>query len=160
MSVCSKNAKLGVPSTQATSAQQLPERAQLIDGAYYYEAIGTVNIPGSLSRLLCVTDKQLLTIYHCCGFYNVKRNCFSDTIIQGKEERQLVASLLQLCCCQEPDTTSTADTSPLSIKTTITPKFNTHTPVDKAALVMELVGEMKSPEKVMLVLFGFGNNNI
>jgi hypothetical protein len=27
-----------------------------------------------------------------------------------------VASLLQLCCCQEPDTTSTADTSPSSIK--------------------------------------------
>jgi hypothetical protein len=86
-------------------------------------------------------------------------------------ERQPVAILLKLCCCQEPGTTSTADTSPLSINATITTsnnpntskvcqKFNIHTP-DKAALVMELVGEMKSPEKVMLlVLFGLGNNNI
>jgi hypothetical protein len=30
----------------------------------------------------------------------------------------------------------------------------------KAALVMELVGEEKSLEKVMLVLFGLGNNSI
>jgi hypothetical protein len=166
-----KNAKLG-PSTEATSAQ-LPERAQLllarclillnnVDGAYYYEAIGTASIPGSLSHSLCVTDEQLMTIYRYCGFYNVKRNCFYDSIVQGfiegsnvpigitryknpttkicsllmkigqgsypskpfhqvkaqlqppshrlkKEERQLVASLLKLCCCQEPDTTSTAD---------------------------------------------------
>jgi hypothetical protein len=29
-----------------------------------------------------------------------------------------------------------------------------------AALVIDLVGEMKSPEKVMLVLFGLRNNNI
>jgi hypothetical protein len=86
------------------------------------------------------------------------------------EERQLVAILLKLCCCQEPDTNSTADTSPSSINATITTsgipnpstmcqKFNIHTP-DKAALVMELVGEMKSPEKVVLVLFGLGNSNI
>ena len=85
MSVCSKNAKLG-PSTEAASAQ-LPERAQLlfarclillkdIDGAYYYEVIRTGSIPGSLSHQLCVTDKQLMTIYRYCGFYNVKRNCF------------------------------------------------------------------------------------
>jgi hypothetical protein len=84
MSVCSKKAKLG-PSIEAASAQ-LPERAQLllarylvllddIDGAYYYEAIGTASIPGSLS--------DLLTIYCHCGFYNVKRNCFYDTIVQG-----------------------------------------------------------------------------
>jgi hypothetical protein len=76
-----------------------------------------------------------------------------------KEERQLVASLLKLCCCQEPNTTSTADTSPPSIKATIATsssipntstmcqKFNIHTP-DKAALVMELVGEIILPEKV------------
>jgi hypothetical protein len=81
------------------------------------------------------------------------------------EERQLVAILLKLFCCQEPDTNSTADTSPPSINATITTsstilnpstmyqKFNIYTP-DKAALVMELLGEMKSPEKVMLVIFG------
>jgi hypothetical protein len=92
MSACSKNAKLG-PSTEAASAQLL-ERAQLlfarclirlndIDGASFYEAIGTASIPGSLSHLLCVTDKQLMTIYRCCGFYNVKRNCFYDTTVHG-----------------------------------------------------------------------------
>ena len=91
-SVCSKNAKLG-PSTESASAQLL-ERAQLLfasclillndfDGAYYYEAIGTAGIPGSLSHQLCVTDEQLMTIYRYCGFYNVKRNCFSDTIFQA-----------------------------------------------------------------------------
>jgi hypothetical protein len=90
MSACSKNVKLG-PSPEAASAQ-LPERARLllarclillndIDGAYYYEAIGTVSIPGSLSHQLCVTDEQLVTIYRYCGFYNVKRNCFYDTIL-------------------------------------------------------------------------------
>jgi hypothetical protein len=43
---------------------------------------------------------------------------------------------------------------------TMCEKFNIHTP-DKAALVIELVlEEMKSPEKVMLVLFGLGNNDI
>jgi hypothetical protein len=83
MSLCSKNAKLG-PSTEAASAQ-LPERAQLLfarclillndtDGAYFYEAIGTTSIPGSLSHLLCVIDEQLMTIYRYCGFHNVKRN--------------------------------------------------------------------------------------
>jgi hypothetical protein len=92
MSLCSKNANLG-PSTEAASAQ-LPERAQLlfarclillhdIDGAYFFEAIMTTSIPGSLSHLLCVTDEQLMTIYRYCGFYNVKRNCFSDTVFQG-----------------------------------------------------------------------------
>jgi hypothetical protein len=53
-----------------------------IDGAYYYEAIGTASIPGSLSHVLCVTEEQLMTIYHYCGFYNVKRNCFYATILQ------------------------------------------------------------------------------
>jgi endonuclease III-like uncharacterized protein len=53
------------------------------DGAYFYEAIGTTSIPGSLSHLLCVTDEQLMTIYRSCGFYNVKRNCLYDTILQG-----------------------------------------------------------------------------
>jgi hypothetical protein len=92
ISICSQNANLG-PSIEATSAQ-LPERAQLlfagrlthfndIDGAYFYEAIGTTSIPGSLSHMLCVTDAQLMTIYRSCGFYNVKRNCFYDTILQG-----------------------------------------------------------------------------
>jgi hypothetical protein len=92
-SLCSPNAKLG-PSIEAASAQ-LPERAQLlfarclthlndINGAYFYEAIGTTSIPGSLSHLLCVTDEQLMIIYRsCAGFYNVKRNCFYDTILQG-----------------------------------------------------------------------------
>jgi hypothetical protein len=93
----------------------------------------------------------------------------SKPSIEKRREAQLVASLLKLCCCQEPDTTHAADTSLSSIKATIAissipntstmcRKFNIHTP-DKAALVMELVGEMKSPEKVMLVLFGLGSNN-
>jgi hypothetical protein len=82
------------------------------------------------------------------------------------EERQLAAILLKLRCCQVPDTTSTANTSPPSINATITTssipntstmcqRFTIHVP-DKAALVIELVGEMKSPEKVMLLLFGLG----
>jgi hypothetical protein len=75
MSVCSKNAKLG-PSIEATSAQ-LPERAQLL------LARCLVLLNGSLSHLLCVKDEQLMPIYHYCGFYNVKRNCFYDTIVQG-----------------------------------------------------------------------------
>ena len=71
-----------------------------------------------------------------------------------------MASLLKLCCCQEPDTNSTAHISPPSINATITTssipnKFISHTP-DKAVLVRELVGETKSPEKVMLVLFDLG----
>jgi hypothetical protein len=80
-----KNAKLG-PSTKAASAQLL-ERAQLlfacclillndIGRAYFYKAIGTASIPGSLSHLLCVTDKQLMSIYRYCGFYNVKKKLF------------------------------------------------------------------------------------
>jgi hypothetical protein len=92
MSACAKNAKLG-PSTEAASAQLL-ERAQSlfarclillndIDGAYLYEAIETASIPGSLSHLLCVTDKQLMTIYRYCGLYDVKRDCFDDTTVQG-----------------------------------------------------------------------------
>ena len=70
-----------------------------------------------------------------------------------KEERQLVDSLLKLCSCQEPDTTSIANSSLPSIKATIArssipntstmcQKFNIHTP-DKAALVMELVGKIE-----------------
>jgi hypothetical protein len=87
------------------------------------------------------------------------------------EERQLVAILLKICCCQELDASSTADTSPPNINAIVTTstipntstmcqKFNIYTPGDKAALVMELVGKMKSPEKVMLVLLGLGNNII
>jgi hypothetical protein len=37
----------------------------------------------SWSHLLCVTDEQLMTIYHYCGFYNVKINCFYDTAVQS-----------------------------------------------------------------------------
>jgi hypothetical protein len=70
-----------------------------------------------------------------------------------------VASLPKLCCYHEPDNTSSADTSPPSIKATIATssipntstmcqKLNIRTTPDKAALVLELVGEMKSPEKV------------
>jgi hypothetical protein len=87
------------------------------------------------------------------------------------EERQLVAVLLKLCCCKEPDTTSTTDTSPPSINATTTTssipntstmcqKFNNIHAPKISALVMKLVGEMKSPEEVMLILFGLGNNNI
>jgi len=36
--------------------------------------------------MACVTDEQMLTIYRYCGFYNVKRNCFYDTIVQGFTE--------------------------------------------------------------------------
>jgi hypothetical protein len=70
------------------------------------------------------------------------------------EERQLVAILLKLCCCQEPDTTSTGHTSRPSINVTLTTsrfpnisamyqKVNICTP-DKAALVLELVEEMNA----------------
>jgi hypothetical protein len=83
-------AKLG-PSTEAASAQLL-SRAQLllscclillnkIDGPYLYGMIGSDIIPGSLSHMLCATyDDQLMTIYQSCGFYRMKRNCFSDAI--------------------------------------------------------------------------------
>jgi hypothetical protein len=111
MSLGSKNGKVG-PSHEATSAQ-LPERAQLlfapcqilhknINGVYFYEAIGTTSIPGSLSHLLRVTDEQLMTIYHYCGFYNVKRNCFYDTILQGFFEGLNIQSALQDTRTQEP----------------------------------------------------------
>jgi hypothetical protein len=77
MSVPSKNAKLG-PSTEATTSKLL-ERAQSslarclilldnIDGPYFYEAIGSSIIPGSLSNLLCITDTQLMAIYQSCGY--------------------------------------------------------------------------------------------
>ena len=226
MNNTSKNRK-PAPSSEVTGVSFVDEAKSLlarclvslndIDVAYFYEVIGTASIPGSLSHLFCVTDDQLMTIYRYCGFYNVKRNCFSESVfrafIEGlnvriditrykkpesprksllvrigqglyplkpfhqvrdelqppnhrlkKEERQLVDSLLKLCSCQEPDTTSTANTSLPSINATIAiptipntstmcQKFNIHTP-DKAALVMELVGEMKSPEKVPVWLGG------
>jgi hypothetical protein len=92
MSNNSKTRKL-IASSDATSVPFVDEAKNLlarclvslnmIDGAYFYEAIGSAIIPGSLSHLLCVTDQQLMTIYHSCGFFNVKRNCFSDTIFQG-----------------------------------------------------------------------------
>jgi hypothetical protein len=92
MSVPSKNAKLG-PSTEATTSKLL-ERAQSllarclilldnIDGPYFYEAIGSSIIPGSLSNLLCITDTQLMAIYQSCGFYSVKRDYFIDSIFQA-----------------------------------------------------------------------------
>jgi hypothetical protein len=216
MSNTSKTRKL-VASSDATSVPFVDEARLLlarclvsldmIDGAYFYEAIGSASIPGSLSHLLCVTDQQLMTIYQSCGFFNVKRNCFSDTIFQGfieglnvqisitrykkptskirsllvkigqgsypakplqqvrnglqppnhrlkKEERQLVTSLLKLCCpdatplMPSEDTTTTSIDAPMSLPDTTTnststmcQKFNIHTP-DKVALVMELVGEM------------------
>jgi hypothetical protein len=185
-----------------------------INRAYFYEAIGTTSITGSLSHLLCVTDEQLMSIYRYCGFYNVKRNCFCDTILQGfiegldapigssrhknpttkihsllikidqgsypskplhqvkdqlqppnhrlrKEERQLVASLLKLCCYTTTLTPSDTNTSAapnidVSLRSSATKttnatntmcqKFNIRTP-RKAALVMELAREMKSLEK-------------
>ena len=92
MSYRSRNVKPGA-STEVTSVPFVDEAKLLlarclvslnkIDGAYFYDAIGTASIPGSLSHLLCVTDKQLMTIYQSCGFFNVKRNCFSDTMFQG-----------------------------------------------------------------------------
>ncbi len=225
MSNTSKTRKL-VASSDATSVPFVDEAKSLlarclvslnmIDGAYFYEAIGSATIPGSLSHLLCVTDQQLMAIYQSCGFFNVKRDCFSDTIFQGfieglnvrititrykmptskgrvllvrigqgsypdkplqqvrnllqppnhrlkKEERELVTSLLKLCC-EEADTdplTPSGDTSETPISDTtaessststnasskMCQKFNIRTP-DKAALVMELVRDMKSPEKI------------
>ena len=92
MSNTSKTRKL-VASSDATSVPFVDEAKLLlarclvslnmIDGAYFYKAIGSASIPGSLSHLLCVTDQQLMTIYQSCGFFDVKRNCFSDTIFQG-----------------------------------------------------------------------------
>ena len=72
MSNTSKNEKLGA-STEVTSVKFVDEAKLLlarclvslnkIDGAYFYEDIGTASIPGSLSHRLCVTDEQLMTIY-------------------------------------------------------------------------------------------------
>ena len=102
MNNTSKNRKPG-PSSEVTSVPFVDEAKLLlarclvslnaIDGPYFYEVIGTASIPGSLSHVLCVTEEQLMTIYRCCGFYIVKN--------------------------QEPDTTSTTDTSPPSINATI-----------------------------------------
>jgi hypothetical protein len=221
----SKNAKLG-PSTEATTSKLL-ERAQSslarclillnnIDGPYFYEAIGSSIIPGSLSHLLCIKDTQLMAIYQSCGFYSVKRDHFIDSIFQAfiealdipigitryrdpkkrillllikigqgaypanplqqkrdqlqppnhhlkKEERQLVASLLKLCCKDAdthpltpsgntsgtPISDATAESSSTSTNASskMCQRFNIRTP-DKPALVMELVRDMKSPEKV------------
>jgi hypothetical protein len=178
MSVPSKNAKLG-PSTEATTSKLL-EKAQSslarclillnnIDGPYFYEAIGSSIIPGSLSYLLCITDTQLKGIYQSCGFYSVKRDHFIDSISQAfiealdipigitryrdpktrirsllikighgaypakplqqkrdllqppnhrlkKEERQIMASLLKLCC-KEADTHHVTPSGNTSAKT-------------------------------------------
>ena len=72
MSNTSKSEKLGA-STEGTSVEFVHEAKLLlarclvslykIDGAYFYEGIGTASIPGSLSHLLCITDEQLMTIY-------------------------------------------------------------------------------------------------
>jgi hypothetical protein len=132
MSVCSKNAKLG-PSTEAASVQ-LPERAQSllvcclsssndIDGAYYYEAIGTASIPGSLSHLSCVTDEQLMTIYHYCGFYNVKRN-LSKPLHQVKDQLQIVEVSIE-------EVESRPCTNPSELK-----EFHQHLPFRKLLITM------------------------
>jgi hypothetical protein len=66
--------------TQATGANaDIVERAKLlfsgtllrlndIDGPYFYEVSGNNNISGSLSFLLGVSEKQLLSVYKFCGF--------------------------------------------------------------------------------------------
>ncbi len=91
MNNTSKNRKPG-PSSEVTSVPFVDEAKLLlacclvnlnaIGGHYFHEVIGTASIPGSLSHLLCVTDEQLMTIYRSCGFYIVKRNYFSYTILQ------------------------------------------------------------------------------
>jgi hypothetical protein len=124
-----------------------------------------LNVPISITRYKNPTTKirsLLMKIgqgsYPSKPLHQVKDQLQPPNHRMKKEERQLVDSLLKLCSCQEPDTTSTANTSLPSIEATISissipntstmcQKFNIHTP-DKAALVMELVGEMKSPEKV------------
>jgi hypothetical protein len=92
MNNTSKSRKLG-PSSDVTGVSFVDEAKLLlahclvspnnIDVPYFYETIGSTIIPGSLSHLLCVTDEQLMSIYKSCGFFNVKRNCSSDTIFQA-----------------------------------------------------------------------------
>jgi hypothetical protein len=92
MNNTSKNRK-PAPSSKVTGVSFVDEAKLLlarclvslndIDGAYYYEVIGTASIPGSPSHLLCVTYDQLMTIYRYCELYNVKINCFSDTIFHA-----------------------------------------------------------------------------
>jgi hypothetical protein len=91
MNNTSQNRKLG-PSSEVTGVSFVDEAKLLlarclvslnnIDIPYSYDTIGSASIPVSLSHLLCVTDEQLMSIYKSCGFFNVKRNCFSDTIFQ------------------------------------------------------------------------------
>jgi hypothetical protein len=54
-----------------------------VDIRYFYETIRSASIPGSPSYLLDVTDEQLMSIYQSCGFFKVKRNCFSNAIFQA-----------------------------------------------------------------------------
>jgi hypothetical protein len=92
-----------------------------------------------------------------------------------KEERQLLASLLKLCC-KEADThhvTPSGDTSATPISDATADSFSTLTNAsskmcqkfnirtrDKAALVMELVRGMKSPEKVPVRRQLLGGQNV
>jgi hypothetical protein len=91
MNNTSKTRKLG-PSSEVPSSVPIVDDAKLvlarglaslnnIDVPYFYKTTGSASIPGSLSHLLCVTDEQLMTIYQSCGFFNMKRNCFFDTIL-------------------------------------------------------------------------------
>jgi hypothetical protein len=92
MNNTSKNRKLG-PSSEVTDVSFVDEAKLLLarclvslnnsDKPYFYNTFGSASIPGSLSHMLCVTDEQLMSIYQSCGFFNVKRNCLSDTIFQA-----------------------------------------------------------------------------
>jgi hypothetical protein len=97
LSTCSKTRKLG-PSSEAASSALFVEKVKLllahcflrrlseIHRPYFFEAIGSAIISGSLSHLLCITDEQLMIIGQSCGFYNVKINYFLtpfDTVPVG-----------------------------------------------------------------------------
>jgi hypothetical protein len=98
----------------------------------FYDAIvqcfiDGLNVPISITRYKNPTTKICsLLIKIGQGYYpskpldQVKDQQQPPNHQLEKEERQLVAtSLLKLCNCQEPDTTSTTDTSPPSIDATI-----------------------------------------
>jgi hypothetical protein len=67
-----------------------------------------------------------------------------------KDGRQLVADLLSLCCRKEESPVATTDATSRSSKKankTMTNNFSIRK-LDKAALALQLVGEMKTPEKI------------
>jgi hypothetical protein len=58
-------------------------RLNEIDVPYFYDAIGSDIVPGSISHLLGINDVQIKQIYQACGFYNDKKSCFAHAFFQG-----------------------------------------------------------------------------